>query len=153
MDHYCKWIPVTNTSFPNIPATPELSLHLNSLSLSVHVVAGASGEERRLGRRRHVLRCRRLPPPPVPVVALAAATGAMVHPRPRRRRPRPLLPSLVRGVPRGDSLRRLHALHARRSSLRSPLRSLRHRRARPRLAPVTTLSCDVQIDIAYFLSL
>jgi len=96
-----------------------------------------AGEERRPGHSRHVLHHRRLPTPPVPDVALPAATGAVVPPRPRRCGPRPLLPSLVRRVPFGDSVCRLHALHALRASLRSPLRPLRHSRPRPRLAPVT----------------
>ncbi|KAJ1424985.1 Sphingomyelin synthase-like domain [Sesbania bispinosa] len=36
------------------------------VKIAIHAVAGAAGEERRLGRRCHVLHSHRLPPPPVP---------------------------------------------------------------------------------------
>ena len=102
--------------------------------------AVADAEERRLRRRRHVVRGRRLPPPPLSGVALAPAAGAVVPSGPGRRGTRPLVPPLVVGVPRGGSVRRVDAVHACRSPLRKPLRSLRHRRPRPRLAPVATVT-------------
>lgn len=126
---------------------PNPRLHFSSLS---HFLNAVAGKERRPRRCRNVLYSRWLPPPPISEVALASATGVMVYPRPRRRRSSPLLPALVRRVPLGYSLRCFNALHARCSPLRSHLRSICHRRPRPRLAPVTTIRSAARIIIFFF---
>ncbi|CAL5348590.1 unnamed protein product [Camellia sinensis] len=64
-----------------------------------------------------------------------APAAALDRSRSHRRRSRSFLQALVRRAPLRSPLCRRLAFHALCSSLRSSLRSLRHRRPRPRLAP------------------
>lgn len=96
-------------------------------------MAGAS----RPWRRRHVVRGYRLPPPRIADVARASSASTVVYSRSSCGDSRPLLQALVLWVSCGHTLCSFHALHALSSPLRSSLCTLRHRRARPRLAPVT----------------
>lgn len=91
---------------------------------------------RRTRTRRRVLRLRRLPPPRVAGVAREPSAGAVDGACTRRRLTRAVLPALVGGAPVGAAVRRSDFVHACGAFARDTLRSIRHRRGWPRLAPV-----------------
>lgn len=126
MYKHCSYFKITLTSFTFlISLLPHSSDH--------HEVAGAS----RPWRRRHVLRGYRLPPPHIADVARASSASTVVYSRSSGGDSCPLLQALVLWVSCGHTICSFHALHALSSPLWSSLCTLRHRRARPRLAPVT----------------
>lgn len=82
-------------------------------------------------------------------MARAAPAGPVGGPGPRRGLSRPLLPALAVRATGRDPLPRFAGLHALRPALRSPLRPIRDRCPRPRLAYVSTTSADPMLQTKF----